>query len=84
MTAVKRAAGARSAAADGDDDFEFVAVHHHLLGKAAARHDFAVALQRNALAGEFQPGDQFGAVEWMVEAASFAVDGYGNHKGRWE
>ena len=44
--------GAASAAADCDDDFEPVTVGERVRGELAARHDFAVALDRDAFAGE--------------------------------
>ena len=66
--------------ADRNDDFERVAVGEHLLGVTAARHDFAVTLDRYALAGEIEALEQFAAVERTFEAMRFAVDGQGNHE----
>ena len=40
------------AAADGDDDFELVAIVQINLSILAARHDLAIALYRNTFAGE--------------------------------
>src|SRR3954469_12650924 len=39
----------QSAAAHRNDDFKRVAVGEHLVGVTAARHDFAIALERDAL-----------------------------------
>ena len=50
MTAVKTP----SAATDGNDDLQTVAVRQHLLGVPAARHDFAVAFEGDAFAGKLQ------------------------------
>jgi hypothetical protein len=38
------------AAADGNHNFELIAVGKHLFGMATARHDFAVAFERDAFA----------------------------------
>jgi hypothetical protein len=64
-----------SAAADGDDDFERIAIGEHLIRMAAARHDFAVALDRDPLAGKLEALEQLAAVERFIEAVRFAVDG---------
>ena len=50
-----------------------------LLREATARNDLAVALQRNAFAGESQLLDQLGDGERIVEAAPLAVDGERDH-----
>src|SRR5512146_364208 len=46
----------------------------------APRHDLAVSLDRHAPAAQLKPGDQFGAIERVVESARFAVDGYRDHE----
>ena len=51
------------------------------LAHAPARHDFAVALQRDALAREVQPLDEFAAVQRALELMGFAVDGQCDHFG---
>ena len=65
----------QSTAADSDHDFDFIAVGQHFFAMAAARNDFAVALERNTLAGEFELLQQLPAIEWLFEAAAFAVYG---------
>ena len=40
------------AAADGDDNFELVAIAQIHLSILAARHDLAIALYRNTFTGE--------------------------------
>ena len=64
---------ARSTAANGDHDFDLVAVGQRLGTVAAARHDFAVALERDAFAGEIQALEQLQAVERLLEAVRRAV-----------
>ena len=49
------------------DDFERVAVGERDLRELAARHDFAVALQRETLALEFQFFDETGNVQGTCE-----------------
>lgn len=71
MTKVKFA----SAAANGNDDFEPVAVGQHLLAMSAARNDFAVALERDAFAGELQLLEQLQTVERLLKLAGYAIDG---------
>ena len=68
-----------SSTADRDHDLEPVTVEQRLLSEAAARHDLAIALQRNALVGEAQLFDQLGDGEGIVEAAPLAVDGERDH-----
>jgi hypothetical protein len=64
----------RSAAADGDDDLDPVAVSQQLLAEPATRHDFAVALECDALAGEIQALEQLLATGRLLEAVGFAID----------
>src|SRR5215813_7428892 len=69
------------ATAYGDHDFEAIALHQGLRGVAAARHDLAVALERNAFAYELQRGDEPGATERRFELAVLAIDGDRYHAG---
>ena len=71
----------KSTAADGNDDFELVAVSQHLFTMTAARHDLAVALERHALAGPLELLEQLPAVERLFKTASFTVDGKCNQDG---
>ena len=66
---------AGSAAADGDDDFDLIAVSQRLCAEPAARHDFAVAFERDALAGEIQALEQLPAIERLLKAVRRAVYG---------
>jgi len=50
-----------------------------LLGEISTRNDLAIALQRNAFAGELQVLDQLGDGEGGLETAPLAVDGEGDH-----
>jgi hypothetical protein len=67
------AGGRALAAADCDDNFQPVAVGQHLLLEAAAWHDLAIALQRNALACELHILDQGGDADRLLELARRAV-----------
>jgi hypothetical protein len=69
-----------SAAADGHDDFQRIAICQHFVRMAAARHDFAVTLDGDAFAREVQALDEFMAVQRTFELMSFAVDGKCNHR----
>jgi hypothetical protein len=64
----------RLAAAYGHHDFEAITVGQHLLGKLAARHDFAVALQRDALVAKLHLLDQLGDADRVFEGARCAID----------
>ena len=67
------------AAADGADDFQFIARIERGLGEPAARHDLAVAFYGQALAFEAERGNQLGHVERRhFELAGFAVNGQMN------
>jgi len=74
-----RGCSVHSTAADCRDNFEAVAVREAAARKTAARNDFAVALDRQAPAGELQLRDQFGAGWCFGELARFAIDVNGNH-----
>ncbi len=52
--------GYRSAAANGNDNLDAVAVGQRHIGMIAARNDFAVALDRDALAGMAERLDECG------------------------
>jgi hypothetical protein len=65
----------QSTAANRHDDFERVAVGENLVRMAAARYDFAIALERDALAREVKTLEQLATVEWTFETVGFAVDG---------
>jgi hypothetical protein len=64
-----------SAAAHRNHDLEPVTLGKALHGEAAARHDLAVPLERNAFSNEIQVRQELGAVEWLIELAALAVDG---------
>src|SRR5512139_1102087 len=70
---------ARSAAADRDDDFQAVAAGERRAGVLAARDDFAVFLDGDALARKIERLDQLRQGERCREAAGFAVDDQFNH-----
>ena len=61
-------------AADGDDDFDLVARGEQGFGMAALRHDLAVALDRDALAGEAARFEQGGDGKGCRQLLLFAVD----------
>lgn len=63
-----------SAAADGDDDFETIALGHHDFGMTAAGHDFAVALDRDPPPGMIELGDERGDGQRRRKLAAFAID----------
>jgi hypothetical protein len=69
-----------SAAADSDYDFELVAMGDRARAQLTARHDFAIAFYRDALASEAEPLDQLSQGERLVEFAELSVDGDGNHR----
>jgi len=69
----------QSTAANGDHDFDFIAVGQRLGAVPAARHDFAVALERDAFAGETQALELLLAVERLLEAVRRAVYRYNYH-----
>jgi hypothetical protein len=50
-----------------------------LCGKGAARHDLAVALQRDALAGQAHFFDKCSNASRIGKLASYAVNADGNH-----
>ena len=66
-------------AAHGDHDFQPVAMSERFLVEAAARHDLAVALQRQALPGEPHVFDEPGQIGGGLELPDFAVDGDLDH-----
>jgi len=72
-------ASSGSAAADGHHDLEPVAVGEALFGMPAARDDFAVTLERNALTRQIEPGQQLEAIERRLELPALAVDGDRDH-----
>src|SRR4051812_42168715 len=61
------------------DDLELVAVINRARGEFAARHDLAVTLDCDALAGETELIDQRLHVNCGGKAAKLAVDGDGQH-----
>jgi len=63
------------ATADGHHDFELIAIRKELFAEPAARHDLAVALERDALARQLESAEQLGTVERLLEYVAFAVDG---------
>ena len=62
-----------------DNDFQRVAVGQRDLVELAARDNFAVALQRDALALEFQLFDEAGNIQRAWERPRLAVDRKCNH-----
>ena len=63
-----------SAAAHRDDHFQPIAIRQLLRRKGAAQHDLAVALQRDALAGQPHLLDKGGDTDGLRELACRAVD----------
>ena len=61
-------------AADGDDDFQFVAIGQQALVKLSARYDFAVAFHGNALAAQLHLFEQCGNVDRGIEVARHPID----------
>lgn len=68
-----------SAAADCDHDFELITLAQLHLRIRAARHDFAVTFQRDALAGVAQLFEQGGKVQRCVELLGHAIEAEVNH-----
>lgn len=64
---------------DRHDNFERVAIGKRDVLELAARHDFAVALQRYTLAPQFQFFDEPGNVQGSCERPRSAVDRKCNH-----
>src|SRR5690606_32823126 len=71
----------RSAAADGHDDLEAVAGRERLGVVPAARHDLAVALDRDPSAREPEFGEQRGDGAGRRQGPRIAVDDDGFHRG---
>lgn len=69
------------AAANCDDDFELVAVLQFYLSVLAARHDFAVAFNRNAFAGQAHLLQQLYQIEVRFKVLRCAVYRKGDHSG---
>lgn len=69
------------AATDGDNNFKLVAIKQLCIGVLTARHNFTVAFNGNAFAGEFQCHNKAGDGKRRGELARFAIDGKCNH---WE
>jgi len=68
-------------AAHRDDHFQPVAIRQLLRRKGAARHDRAVALQCDALAGQAHLLDESGDADGLRELAGCAVDADRYHLG---
>jgi len=60
-------------------DFERIAVGKRHLVELAARDDFAVAFQRDALAGQFQSCDQFAHRQRLRKLPVFPINCQMNH-----
>ena len=71
----------KSTATHRDDDLQFIAVRQLLRRKVTARHDLAVALQRDALAGQPHLLDKGGDTDGLRELACRAVDADRYHFG---
>src|SRR5512145_1346340 len=67
-------------AAHGHHDLQPVAVRQAFVRVRAARHDLAVALERDTFTGELQAVDQLGRGQRSVEVAALAVDGESDHE----
>ena len=67
------------AAAYRNDQFEFVTIDELHAGIVAARHNVAVALQRDTFARIAQLRDEFGDIEVGSELLADAVDVDSNH-----
>ncbi len=68
-----------SAAANGNDDFELIAADERRISMLAVRDNFAISLDRDALACQLQRFDQLGNRQDIREASGFAIDGKFNH-----
>ena len=60
--------------AHGDDDFQPVGLRQRRLAMQALRHDLAIALDRDALAGIAERFEQAATVKQGGEIAAFAAD----------
>jgi len=67
------------APADGDDDFERVAVHKPRFAVAAARNDLAVFFNGDALAGELERFEEPRHVCAGLQTLHLTVDGELDH-----
>lgn len=66
--------GYRSAAANGNDNLDAVTIGQRHIGMIAARNDFAVALNSDALTDMAEHLDECGNRQRGRELANFAVD----------
>lgn len=64
-----------SATADSGHDFQPIAISQRYGIKLAARHDFAVAFDGDALTDQFQHGNQLTDIERLRKLPGRAVDG---------
>src|SRR5262245_15370414 len=62
-----------SASTHGDDDLELIAIEQHRRAVRAARHDLAIALHGDLLAGQLQGCKQRSHVERVLERACATV-----------
>lgn len=62
------------ASADRDDDFQLVAICQQMLIELSARHDLAIAFQRDTLAAQLHLIEQHGDADRTIEMARFAID----------
>ena len=69
----------RLTATHGHHHFQFIAVRQLLHGKQTSRHNFAVALQCDAFAGQAQFFNQDGDDGEVGKLARSAVNADGNH-----
>ena len=68
-----------SAAADSDDDFQAVAADQRGGGVLAARDDFAISFDSDALSRQVLQLDQLSQGKRLRKAAGFAIDDQFNH-----
>jgi hypothetical protein len=66
------------ASANGHHDFQFIPISQLLGGKHAARHDFPVPLQRDALAAQAHFLEKHGHAGGIGKLSSRAVNADGN------
>lgn len=68
-----------SAAADRDDDLQLVAIAKRGIAMTAARHDFTVFLDRDALAGKIERDNQVRDRKRRLKLTWLTVDEQGDH-----
>ena len=76
----ERVSARLSAAADRDDDFQSVAIGYRAHRELAARHDFSVAFDRDALTRQAEMIDELGKAHRLLELTGLAIDADRDHR----